>query len=106
VVARGRVVVFASTLKFERWLAKQPVGNKSPRLKLAKKAAGVLSVAKQDVIAVALCHTEAVSPFLRRLPFERHPKKSTSARRAPVVFRALSNHREGHYGPYTSIPKI
>ena len=50
------VLGFASAALFEKWMVRQPPGSKGLWLKLAKKAAGVPSVGKQEAIDVALCH--------------------------------------------------
>lgn len=50
------VLAFASAALFERWLRRQPAGSAGLWLKLAKQAAGVASVSKQEAIEVALCH--------------------------------------------------
>lgn len=50
------ILRFTSAAQFEKWLLRQPAGSKGLWLQLAKKAAGVRSVGKQEAIEVALCH--------------------------------------------------
>ncbi len=47
---------FASSAKWEAWLAAQPRTSKGIWLKLAKAASGIASVSKQEAIDGALCH--------------------------------------------------
>jgi uncharacterized protein YdeI (YjbR/CyaY-like superfamily) len=50
------VIAFASTVKWEAWLAAQPRSSSGVWLKLAKKTAGVVSISRQEAIEGALCH--------------------------------------------------
>src|ERR1700730_9346777 len=50
------VRAFASSAKWEAWLAAQPRTSKGVWLKLAKTASGIQSVSKQEAIDGALCH--------------------------------------------------
>jgi uncharacterized protein YdeI (YjbR/CyaY-like superfamily) len=50
------VRAFASSAKWEAWLAAQPHTSKGVWLKLAKAASGIASVSKQEAIDGALCH--------------------------------------------------
>src|SRR3984893_11832594 len=50
------VRAFASSAKWEAWLAAQPRTSKGVWLKLAKGASGIRSVSKQEAIDGALCH--------------------------------------------------
>jgi uncharacterized protein YdeI (YjbR/CyaY-like superfamily) len=50
------VLGFELAALFEKWMVSQPPGSKGLWLKLAKKAARVPSVGKQEAIEVALCH--------------------------------------------------
>jgi uncharacterized protein YdeI (YjbR/CyaY-like superfamily) len=50
------VIAFASTAKWEAWLAAQPRSLPGVWLKLAKKTAGVVSISRQEAIEGALCH--------------------------------------------------
>ena len=50
------VRAFASSAKWEAWLAAQPRTSKGVWLKLAKAASGIASVSKQEAIDGALCH--------------------------------------------------
>lgn len=49
------VLHFADLLGFERWLASQSTENAGAWLKLAKKAAGVPTISRQEIIDAALC---------------------------------------------------
>ena len=50
------ILAFADAAAFEAWLAAEPRASKGLWLRLAKKGAGVASVAKAEVIDAALCH--------------------------------------------------
>jgi uncharacterized protein YdeI (YjbR/CyaY-like superfamily) len=50
------VRAFASSAKWEAWLAAQPRSSRGVWLKLAKGASGIASVSKQEAIDGALCH--------------------------------------------------
>ena len=50
------VLEFATSEKFEVWLAKQPASSQGAWLKFAKKKSDVRTISKQDAIDCALCH--------------------------------------------------
>ena len=97
------VLAFASAALFERWLVRQPVDSPGLWLKLAKKGAGVASVAKQHAVEVALCHgwiDGQLNPFDERFWLVRFTPRSARSRWSEVNrATALRLMQEGRVSP-------
>ncbi|WP_455272341.1 YdeI/OmpD-associated family protein [Rhizobium herbae] len=92
------ILAFADAAEWERWLASQPLSANGLWVKFAKKASGVATVSKPEVIDAALCHgwiDGQLKPFdenywlIRFTP--RRPKSKWSAincKRAEALIEA------------------